>query len=130
MKWVWALVVLVVLSLGGAFLIRENMRRVSQRQTAEALARSLAEMRAAIMKYHKETGHYPASLNDLVPQYIRRIPPDPFTHQVNWRVTTEETVTPSEDFTTAAAAPAQSVIIDVHSSAPGRDQNGRAYSDY
>ncbi|HUP62607.1 MAG TPA: hypothetical protein VNA69_19550 [Thermoanaerobaculia bacterium] len=144
MKWLAASVVLVALAIGGAFVYRENMRREQERQRAEALATSLTEMRAAITKYHSDTGRYPSTLQQLVPNYLRRVPVDPITNAQNWRYTTEETVTPSEDFIPERSgglqpaeddrlkpvATSRSVIIDVHSSAPGADPNGRAWSDY
>ena len=95
-----------------------------------ALKQNLAAMRQGIAKYKAEKGHYPASLDELAPNYVRRIPTDPFTQKADWRVTTEETVQPSADFqTTTVAAPA-SVVIDVHSSAPGADRNGVPYANY
>ena len=90
----------------------------------------LAQMRAAIARYKADTGKYPERLETLVPRYLRAIPRDPLTNAADWRVTTEETVLPSSDFqTTTAAAPA-SVVIDVHSSAPGTDRNGVPYANY
>ena len=87
-------------------------------------------MRTAIAKYKTDTGQYPQSLEALVPAYLPGIPADPLTNAADWRVTTEETVQPSADFqTTTVAAPA-SVVIDVHSSAPGADRNGVPYANY
>lgn len=90
----------------------------------------LAEMRAGIARYKADHGRYPASLDDLLPNYVRVIHPDPLTHAVDWRVTTEETVLPSTDFQTTTLAPATSVVIDVHSNAPGADRNGVPYANY
>jgi general secretion pathway protein G len=92
----------------------------------------LAQMRAAIAKHKADTGQYPASLDDLVPNYLRKIHPDPLTNTTDWRVTTEETVLPSTDFqtaTTTSEAP-RAVIIDVHSNAPGTDRDGVPYANY
>jgi hypothetical protein len=61
---------------------------------------------------------------------LRRIPADPITNSLTWKVTTEETVRPSEDFTTAGTATSETVIIDVRSGAPGVDSKGTRYSDY
>lgn len=99
-------------------------------QRDEALKHTLAEMRRAIAQYKADRGTYPATLDALVPDYIRKVPPDPLTHAVDWRVTTEETVQPSSDFQTTTAAALSSVVIDVHSSAPGTDRNGVPYANY
>ena len=81
----------------------------------------LTQMRQAIASFRKDMGRYPHSLDELVPNYIRRIPRDPITNSNTWRPVTEDTVQPSSDFTTGTAAAPQSVIIDVQSGAPGAD---------
>ena len=95
-----------------------------------ALKDNLTQMRRALENYKNDKGHYPHALNDLVPAYLRAIPADPVTGQPNWRLTTEETVQPSSDFTTGATPAPRSVIVDVHSAAPGADRNGVAYANY
>jgi len=95
------------------------------------LKEAVTSMRGAIARFHLENGRYPQSLEELVPKYLSKIPDDPFTHSsTTWRVTTEETVQPSSDFQTATPATVPSVVIDVHSTAPGADRNGVLYSNY
>lgn len=93
------------------------------------LQQTLSGMRAAIAKYRADRGHYPPSLEALVPQYLATVPADPFTRKADWRLTTEESVTPSADFTTGTSA-SSSVVVDVHSAAPGADRNGKPYASY
>ena len=96
-----------------------------------ALKETLTSMRSAITRFREDNGRYPRSLGELVPHYLPRIPADPFTKSsTTWRVTTEETVQPSSDFRTETIATIPSVVIDVHSTAPGADQNGMLYSNY
>ena len=76
----------------------------------EALKQNLAVMRRAIATYRADRGQYPARLEDLVPQYLAKLPSDPITNATDWRVTTEETVQPSSDFQTTTAA-AKTIII-------------------
>ena len=90
----------------------------------------LTQMRAAIARYRADNGSYPPSLAALTPHYLPSVPADPFTQQPNWRLTTEETVVPSADFTTGASAAATSVVVDVHSAAPGADRDGVLYANY
>ncbi len=104
--------------------------RDHEAEAAAVTKQYLVEMRAAIARYKAETGRYPDSLDDLVPNYLRKIHPDPLTHAADWRVTIEETVQPSSDFQTTTAAAPTSVVIDVHSSAPGTDRNGVPYANY
>jgi hypothetical protein len=116
----------VVIVLGGAFAAWQYKKAVDaheQQQRIATLRDDLASMRAAIRKFHSGKGRYPHSLEELVPQYLRAIPVDPMTHSASWRLTTEESVQVSDDFTTSTAAKSESFVIDVHSSAPG-------YGDY
>ncbi|HEX6101299.1 MAG TPA: hypothetical protein VF432_33595 [Thermoanaerobaculia bacterium] len=101
-------------------------------QREDALKQNLVQMRRAIAAYHAEHGRYPHALGDLVPKYLPAIPVDPVAQSSEWRVTTEETVLPSSDFqaTTAASEAPASVVIDVHSGAPGADRNGVPYANY
>lgn len=97
----------------------------------EALKTNLAQVRRALTAYRSEHGTYPHALTDLVPKYLPALPADPIGGG-DWRVTTEETVQPNNDFqttTTTAAAP-RTVIIDVRSNAPGTDRNGVPYANY
>lgn len=115
----------LVLALLGALACKDH-----QAEREALLRQHLAQMRAAIARHKSETGRYPATLQDLVPRYLPSIPNDPVAQSNDWRFTTEETVQPSADFQTATVAVSPSVIIDVHSSAPGADRNGVLYSNY
>jgi general secretion pathway protein G len=121
-----AILVAVVVVFAGAFTawqFKKNIDAAKQQARVNALQQALSDMRGAIAKYHADNGRYPHSLEELVPKYLRAIPTDPMTGNASWRTTTEETVQPSEDFTAAAPAKSESVIVDVHSNAAG-------YGDY
>ena len=125
-----AIVIGVVILLGAAyatFTIRQEKQAHFAR--AAALADNLATMRKAIENFHAKEGRYPGSLEELVPNYLRRIPRDPVTGDA-WRLTTEQTVQPSSDFSAAAPAKTETYVIDVHSSAAGKDANGKPFADY
>ena len=94
----------------------------------EALRQNLAQIRGAIAAYRAEHGRHPARLEDLVPKHLPAIPADPMGG--DWRVTTEETVQPSSDFQTGTSEAPQSVVIDVHSGAAGKDASGVPYANY
>jgi general secretion pathway protein G len=93
------------------------------------LKENLTQMRKAIDNFYADHQRYPATLEELVPNYIREIPRDPMTGSATtWRVITEETVQPNADFTTATTgtvpSPARPGIVDVRSGA------GKPYSEY
>ena len=103
----------------------DDERRMAQMQSA------VNELRDAIRRFRTDNGRHPASLDELVPRYLRTIPVDPVTGSASsWRLTTEETVQPRGDFTSEGEAKAAAVIIDVRSAAPGTDARGRPWSEY
>lgn len=125
-----AIVMGVVILLGAAYATLTIRReKIAHFQRAAALADHLATMRKAIANFRADQGRYPRTLDELVPRYIRQIPVDPVTRDP-WRLTTEQTVQPSSDFSTAAPAKTETYIIDVHSSASGKDANGKPFADY
>ena len=92
---------------------------------------ALAQLRTALAHFHDDNGRYPESLEELVPRYLTKVPVDPVTQSsMTWRLTTEEAVRPSGDFSATAAPAAKPQIIEIHSGAPGADASGKRWSDY
>jgi general secretion pathway protein G len=82
------------------------------------LRQDLAVMREAIDRHLGDTGHYPASLDELVAKkYLRRVPPDPITGSADTWVL----VRPTE----RAAG-----VYDVASGAPGVARDGTLYTSW
>lgn len=130
-----ALILLILLALAGgvaAYIVQTRKQQEIHAAAGRdaALKENLFQMRKAIDNFREAEGRYPHSLGELVPKYIRMIPKDPITNEANWRLTTEETVVPSNDFGQAPSEGAKSVILDVHSAAPGVGRNGVRYADY
>ena len=128
-----AIILGVIMILGAAYgthVIQREKHRAAGRRAV--LHDHLATMRKAIDNFYAAEKRYPKSLQELVPKYIRTIPKDPITgSDTTWRVTTEETVQPNNDFVSGAAAPkTEKYIVDVHSGASGKDANGVRFADY
>ena len=104
----------VVLLAGGYASWRLSTDRRAFRNKEAALKSELANIRGAIHTFHGAEGHYPRSLEELVPKYLRAIPVDPMTEARDWRVVTEEVVQPSGDFTTNSTV-TETYVVDVHS---------------
>lgn len=115
--------IVVAIVLAGGFTavqVKKNMDAARQQAKVNALHDALAQMRGAIAKFRADHGRYPHTLLELMPKYLHVIPIDPMTGAADtWRLTTEETVQPSEDFSADTGAKSETVVIDVHSSAPG-----------
>ena len=106
--------------------------RTEERPVHDAAMRdTLAAMRTAIAHFHDDNSRHPHTLEELVPRYLPAIPRDPVTgSSTTWRLTTEETVQPSADFSVTAAPPSRPEIINVRSGAPGADSGGKPWAEY
>jgi general secretion pathway protein G len=105
--------------------------RYAQRRALEAaLMHDLHEMRKAIDDFYADKQRFPSDLNELVPNYLRRIPNDPITKANDWeQVQNSETGEQSADVTDTSGAPQGPGIVDVKCPAPGTTLDGRSYSD-
>lgn len=128
----WIAIVLALAALAAFLAYRyESVKRERDAQRVVAMRTALESMRGAIARFQSEKGRRPQSFDDLVPAYLPEVPVDPVTRSAStWRVTTEETVTPSEDFSASTTPQSEVVIVNVHSGAPGTDPSGKPWSDY
>jgi hypothetical protein len=110
------LALIVLLAGAYAYWTLRNDRAVHDARD-EMLRTELAQIRTAIRKFREDKGRHPHSLEELTPEYLRRVPVDPVTGRADWTLETEEVVAPSSDFATAPAAPPQTFVIDVRSAA-------------
>jgi general secretion pathway protein G len=96
-----------------------------------AMRDTLAQLRTAIAHFRGDNNRGPHSLEELVPRYLAKVPIDPVTGSpTTWRLTTEEAVQPSTDFSTKTAEAPKPQIIEIHSGAPGADSTGKRWSEY
>jgi general secretion pathway protein G len=120
-------VVAIIGILAGIAVVQvKNMQRKA-RETA--LKKDLHDMREAIDNFYADKQHNPADLNELVPKYIRKIPPDPITNQPDWDVIMETADPDAPENTDASGNPVQPGIDDVKSKAPGTTLDGVPYSE-
>jgi general secretion pathway protein G len=78
------IVVTIIGILAGLAIV--NVKFAQRKAREAALMDSLSTMRKAIDNFYADKQRYPTDLNELVPNYIRRIPADPITKQVDWEV--------------------------------------------
>jgi len=81
-----------------------------------ALRETLFVVRDAIDKFHADTGHYPAELNDLVTnRYLRKLPVDPVSESTEtWIIVPPPTELVGSDESTG--------VWDIQSGAGGEDR--------
>ena len=82
-----------------------------------ALKDNLHSMRSAIDNFHADKRRYPTSLEELIPNYIRRIPKDPITDSEHWILVRDKD----------ESGTAEGGVIDVTSAAEGKTCDGFPY---
>jgi general secretion pathway protein G len=107
-----------------------NVRNAIRKAQETALKDNLFSMRKAIDNFYADKQRYPNDLEELVPNYIRKIPPDPMLKPptADWELvmddpTNEESADPDPEAMT------QPGVVDVKSKAEGTTLDGVAYNE-
>lgn len=107
-----------------------NVRNAQRKAQEAALRDDLHEMRKAIDDFYADKQRYPSDLNELVPNYMRKIPNDPITKQPDWETVQDTPADPDQSADTnpdnATKGPG---VIDVKSKAPGKTLDNVSYAD-
>ena len=123
-------VVTIIGILAGIALINVN---TAQRKAREAALRdNLFQMRKAIDNFYADKQRYPQSLEELVPNYIRKIPKDPITMQQDWETVMDDPLSLEGEMsaeTDPEATTGQPGIIDVKSRAEGQTLDNVPYTE-
>ena len=120
-------VVTIIGILAGVALI--NVRFAQRKAREAALKDNLFSMRKAIDNFYADKQRYPSSLEELVPNYIRRIPEDPISQQADWEVVMDD---PLDEDSASETDPEELLapgVVDVKSKSPGNTLDGKAYTD-
>ncbi|HVG22825.1 MAG TPA: prepilin-type N-terminal cleavage/methylation domain-containing protein [Thermoanaerobaculia bacterium] len=124
-------VVTIIGILAGIALV--NVRTAQQKAREAALRDNLFNMRKAIDNFYADKQHYPQSLEELVPNYLRGIPKDPITMQQDWETVMDDPMSQGgEDAIPAETDPnatGQPGIIDVKSRAEGQTLDNVPYTE-
>ena len=127
------IIVVTVIGILAAIAI-PNLLLVPKRAKEAVLKTNLHLMREALEKHYADQGRYPASLDELVPKYLRVVPIDPFTKSsTTWIPVYQEE---GEEggfggFETLPEDPLQGPgILDVRSGFDGVAIDGTKYGDW
>jgi general secretion pathway protein G len=107
-----------------------NVRYAQRKAREAALKDNLFQMRKAIDNFYADKQRYPTDLNELVPNYLRKLPADPITEQADWEQVMDNPLE-NEEFAaeTDPEAVTQPGVIDVKSKAPGATLDNVPYAD-
>ena len=106
-----------------------NVKNMQRKAREAALKHNLFEMRKAIDDFYADKQRYPSDLNELVPNYLKKMPNDPITDTPDWETvidTPDPDAPPDSD---AEGNPVQAGVSDVKSRAPGTTLDGKPYTD-
>jgi len=110
-----------------------NVKFAQRKAREAALKDNLYQLRKCIDNFYADKQHYPSSLEDLVPNYVRRIPADPITQQADWELIMDEPADLEEGSEASSSDDTgemlQPGVIDVKSKAPGQTLDNVAYTD-
>jgi general secretion pathway protein G len=123
-------VVTIIGILAGVAIV--NVRFAQRKAREGALRENLHQMRKAIDNFYADKQRYPSNLEELVPNYIRRIPPDPITGEKDWEEVVDDPLAGGIDQPPAETDPqamTQAGVSDVKSRAEGTTLDNVAYSD-
>jgi len=123
-------VVTIIGILAGIALI--NVRTAQTKAREAALKDNLFQMRKAIDNFYADKQRYPGSLEELVPNYIRKIPSDPITMQQDWETVMDDPLALGEEAIPAETDPnamTQPGVIDVKSRAEGQTLDNIPYNE-
>ncbi|HEU4522125.1 MAG TPA: prepilin-type N-terminal cleavage/methylation domain-containing protein, partial [Thermoanaerobaculia bacterium] len=121
------IVVTIVGILAGIAMVQ--VRNMQRKAREAALVSNLHELRKALDNFYADKQRYPSNLEELVPNYIRRVPPDPITQQTDWEEIVETPDPDAPQETDEFGSPAQAGVSDVKSRATGTTLDGREYSE-
>jgi len=106
-----------------------NVKNAQRKAQETALRDDLTQMRKAIDNFYADKQRYPHDLNELVPDYVRKLPSDPITKQPDWEQI-QDNPTPDQSADTNPDAANQGPgIIDVKSKAVGQTLDHVAYGE-
>jgi general secretion pathway protein G len=109
-----------------------NVRFAQRKAREAALKDNLFQMRKCIDNFYADKQRYPSNLDELVPNYIRRIPADPITGQADWEQVMDDPLSLEEDAIESETDPeamTQPGVVDVKSKAPGVTLDNVPYVD-
>lgn len=106
-----------------------NVKNAQRKARETALMDSLNSMRKAIDNFYADKQHYPGDLNELVPNYLKRVPKDPVTQQEDWEQIMDTPDPDAPENLDAEGNPVAPGVVDIKSKAQGKTLNNVPYSE-
>jgi general secretion pathway protein G len=106
-----------------------HVKNMNRRARETALKDNLHSMRKAIDNFYADKQRYPSDLNELVPNYLKKIPTDPVSLEADWDIVMEEMDPDAPENTDAEGNPIAPGVQDVRSKAIGKTLENVPYSE-
>jgi general secretion pathway protein G len=106
-----------------------NVKYAQRKAREAAMMDDLMKMREAIDNFYADKQRYPNDLNELVPQYLKKIPKDPITGAADWEPVMDTPDPTAPAMTDPSGNPLQPGVVDVKSTAPGTTLDNVPYTE-
>ena len=106
-----------------------NVRNAVRKAQETALKDNLFSMRKAIDNFSADKQRFPNGLEELVPNYIRKVPDDPMLKSPDWELIMDDPTNEETAGDTDPEAMTQPGVVDVKSKAPGETLDGVPYTE-
>lgn len=106
-----------------------HVKNINRKARETALKENLFNMRKAIDNFYADKQRNPSDLNELVPNYLRKVPSDPITLQADWDQVMETPDPDAPENTDPEGNPIAPGVNDVRSKAPGKTLDNVPYSE-
>lgn len=106
-----------------------NVRNAVRKAQETALKDNLFSMRKAIDNFYADKQRFPNGLEELVPNYIRKVPDDPMLKSPDWELIMDDPTNEETAGDTDPEAMTQPGVVDVKSKAPGETLDGVPYTE-
>lgn len=106
-----------------------NVKNAQRKARETALMKDLHDMREAVDNFYADKQRYPTDLNELVPNYLKRIPKDPILQTEDWEPVMDVPDPDAPPDLDASGSPVMPGVVDVKSKAPGKTLGDVLYTD-
>lgn len=106
-----------------------HVKNINRKARETVLKESLFNMRKSIDNFYADKQRYPSDLNELVPNYLKRVPSDPITLQADWDQVIDTPDPDAPENVDPEGNPVAPGVIDIRSKAPGKTLENVPYSE-
>ncbi len=106
-----------------------HVKNINRKARETALKENLFNMRKSIDNFYADKQRYPSDINELVPNYLKRVPTDPITLQADWETVIDTPDPDAPENVDPEGNPIVPGVSDIRSKATGKTLENVPYSE-